>query len=149
MTFIRMCMNASSAQRPRKTLIPSNDLAGIRRCALELCARSFTLRPMKKYLLCGLLLGCGSSASSTGIAPVSCPTASTLTYANFGSAFMNEHCLSCHQGQSPTLSTQVQIQANNSAILQAAVYTDAMPLNGDVAVSERELLGEWLACGAP
>jgi len=105
---------------------------------------------MMKYLLCSLLLGCGTSASSTGIASVTCPTDSTLTYANFGSAFMTQNCLSCHASQqSPKLSTQALIQANSARILDAAVYTDAMPQNADLAVSERQLLGEWLACGAP
>jgi len=105
---------------------------------------------MMKYLLFGLLLGCGTSGSSTGISTVSCPTSSTLTYANFGSAFMTQNCLSCHGSQqSPKLSTQAQVQANNTRILDAAVYTNSMPENGDIAVSERQLLGEWLACGAP
>jgi uncharacterized membrane protein len=63
---------------------------------------------------------------------------------------MTDHCLSCHATkQHPTLSTQAQIQANSARILQSAVYTTAMPKDADIGRSEREFLGEWLACGAP
>jgi uncharacterized membrane protein len=96
------------------------------------------------------LVACTSGAQSTGIAQVSCPTDSTLTYANFGSAFMTSNCLSCHTSKdSPTLTSQGQIKVNASRILDAAVYTTAMPQDSNMAVAEREMLGEWLACGAP
>lgn len=73
-----------------------------------------------------------------------------MTYENFGSAFVTDNCLSCHASrEQPTLSTQLQIQANRARILDAAVYSDAMPQNSDMAIAEREMLGEWLACGAP
>ncbi|HEY4239100.1 MAG TPA: hypothetical protein VGM88_04765 [Kofleriaceae bacterium] len=102
-----------------------------------------------KYLLYLALAGC-TSAASTGIATVSCPTDSTLTYTNFGEAFVSDNCLSCHASrENPRLGTQAEIQSNSSRILEAAVYTDAMPQNTSMDVSERELLGEWLACGAP
>lgn len=100
-------------------------------------------------LLCIALTAC-SGAESTGIAPVACPPASTLTYANFGSTFVTNHCLECHdRKESPTLSTQTQVLAHRAEILRAAVYTNAMPENEDITIAERELLGEWLACGAP
>jgi uncharacterized membrane protein len=96
------------------------------------------------------LVACSSGAQSTGISPVSCPTSSTLTYANFGSAFMTGNCLSCHASKdSPTLTSQSQIKVNASRILDVAVYTDAMPQDSNMAIAEREMLGEWLACGAP
>src|SRR4051812_45392838 len=96
------------------------------------------------------LAACTSGAQSTGIAPVSCPTDSTLTYANFGAAFMTSNCLSCHASKnSPTLASQGQIKVNASRILDVAVYTTAMPQDNNMAVAEREMLGEWLACGAP
>lgn len=108
-------------------------------------------RPLGMKLLCCLLLtACTSAAESTGISEVSCPTDSTLTYDNFGSAFFTDNCLSCHASRErPTLSTQAQILANKSSILQEAVYTTAMPEDASMDLSERELLGEWLACGAP
>jgi uncharacterized membrane protein len=106
---------------------------------------------MKNRLLtlCLTLSAC-SSPESTGIATVSCPADSTLTYENFGSPLLTDNCLSCHAArQSPVLGTQAQVQANASRILQAAVYTTVMPDGGSMATAERALLGEWLACGAP
>jgi len=95
-----------------------------------------------------MIAGC-TTASSTNIAPISCPADSTLTYANFGEAFVSDHCLSCHASQTPTFTTQAQIVSNRSRMLQEAVYTDAMPEDGTMTTAAREMLGEWLACGAP
>lgn len=96
-----------------------------------------------------VLVGC-TSADSTGISDVSCPTDSTLTYENFGAAFFADNCTSCHGSKSsPLMTTQAQIQAQSSRILEQAVYTTAMPEDADLDVEERALLGEWLACGAP
>lgn len=95
-------------------------------------------------------LGACTSASSTGISEVSCPQGSELTYASFGQAFFMDYCLSCHASKErPTLATQAQIQANSARILQEAVYTTAMPEGADMTLAERQMLGEWLACGAP
>jgi len=95
------------------------------------------------------LVACTSSASSTGISELSCPPDSTLTYANFGQDLITTECMSCHDKQSPQLGTQAQIKARASQILDMAVYTDAMPNGRDMPLAQRELLGEWLACGAP
>jgi uncharacterized membrane protein len=104
---------------------------------------------MLKYMLLVSLAAC-TGASSTGIAKVSCATDSTLTYANFGQAFVSDNCLSCHATKErPFLSTQAEVAANASKILDQAVYTNAMPQNADIDNAEREMLGEWLACGAP
>ena len=35
------------------------------------------------------------------------------------------------------------------SILDEAVATTAMPADADMTFAEREMLGEWLACGAP
>jgi uncharacterized membrane protein len=105
---------------------------------------------MLKYVLLVALAACTGGASSTGIAQVSCPTDSTLSYANFGQDFMATNCLSCHATKErPFLSTQAEVKANASKILQEAVYTDAMPQDSNMDNAEREMLGEWLACGAP
>jgi hypothetical protein len=86
-----------------------------------------------------------------------CPTDSTLTYAEFGRAFFQNNCLSCHgagRGESPTLESLDDIKANKSLIDRAAAAgPDAvntfMPEDGSVPESERRKLGEWLACDAP
>lgn len=105
---------------------------------------------MKHLVLVLATLAACTTAESTGIATVSCPTDSTLTYANFGASFMTTYCLSCHQTkENPKLGTQALIQSHASSILQEAVYTTAMPEDADLTTAEREQLGEWLACGAP
>jgi len=91
-----------------------------------------------------------SSGQSTGITSVECPQGSTLTYANFGSAFFSDNCLSCHTTkESPRLDTQAAIKTNTSRILNEAVYSTAMPQDENIPLAARQMLGEWLACGAP
>lgn len=96
-----------------------------------------------------LVAACSSGGQSTGIEPLSCPTDSTLTYANFGQAMIEAKCMSCHDTEGPVLGTQAQVQAHAQAILDEAVYTDAMPEEGPMSIEERRQLGEWLVCGAP
>lgn len=106
---------------------------------------------MKKhtFLLLMAVTAC-TTAQSTGISAVSCPPDSTYTYQTFGQAFMQDNCLSCHAtGARPLLTTQAQIQANATRILDNAVYTDAMPQDGNMAIEDRQALGQWIACGAP
>ena len=101
-----------------------------------------------RSLLFLFLVGCG--ASSTGIAEsdLSCDT--SLTYANFGQAFISANCSSCHDGkESPNLSSQAAVKSNSARILQEAVYTNAMPDGADLSNEERTMLGDWLTCGAP
>ena len=107
---------------------------------------------IRAVLFATLVIACTSSDTSTGIttADLSCPSDSTLTYQSFGSVFLSENCLSCHASkQTPTLTTQVAVQANKAAIIGAAVTSSAMPRDGSLSTEERQLLGEWLTCGAP
>jgi len=91
-----------------------------------------------------------TSAQSTGITEASLTCDSSLTYANFGEAFISTNCGECHAGkESPNLSTQAAVKSNSARILQEAVYTTAMPQNADISNDERTLLGQWLTCGAP
>jgi len=109
------------------------------------------------FLLAGSLplSGCGSGlGDSTGS---TCPADSTLTYASFGQAFLQTHCLACHSAsgpESPKLDDLGQIRANASDIDRAAAAGPSavntyMPEGGSVDEAERRKLGEWLACGAP
>lgn len=100
-------------------------------------------------------VGCGGeTGESTGS---TCPSSETLTYENFGKAFMTQHCLACHSAagpESPKFDTVEQIRANITAIdQQAAAGPNAvntlMPESGSVDEADRRKLGEWLACGAP
>lgn len=95
---------------------------------------------MTKSLFCmAALMGC-TNAASTGITAdnLSCPTDSTRTYASFGSDLISTHCLSCHASKEhPSLATQAQVRASSAQILQEAVYTTAMPQDGDLTIEDR------------
>ena len=47
------------------------------------------------------------------------------------------------------LTTRGAVAANKDNIVSAAVTSTKMPANGSIGIEERQLLGEWLACGAP
>lgn len=104
---------------------------------------------MTRLALALALAACTSGASSTGISDLTCPADSTLTYANFGQDAIASNCLSCHDSESPRLTTQQAVKTHASQILDQAVYTDAMPRSGSMSIEERRMLGEWLVCGAP
>ena len=92
----------------------------------------------------------GSSPSGIAASEVVCPPDSTLTYESFGSVFLADNCLSCHTSKDrPALTSKAAVQANKGAIIDVAVVSTTMPANSGLAVEERQLLGEWLACGAP
>ncbi len=106
---------------------------------------------IRTILLAALAIACTAS-TSTGItaADLTCPADSTLTYANFGAAFLSDNCLSCHTSKErPVLTTQAAVQANKATIIDVAVTSSRMPAQGSIAIEERQLLGEWLTCGAP
>lgn len=108
-------------------------------------------------------LACGSNDGATGEAQGSlgsatgstCPSTSSLSYANFGQALIADNCLSCHSGrESPTLTTQAAVQQWADAIDRVAAAgpeatNTAMPQTGTLLLAQRTNLGEWLACGAP
>jgi uncharacterized membrane protein len=106
-------------------------------------------------LLGALSVACGESpGDATGS---TCPENSTLTYADFGQAFVQNNCVSCHGAEgpeSPALTTLEQVQANIDDIDRAAAAgpnatNTFMPEGISVSTDERRKLGEWLACGAP
>lgn len=100
------------------------------------------------------LLGCKSGGGASGALP-DCPTGGTdLTYANFGKAFVDSYCNSCHSGnQQPSLASAAQIAANADAVYaQAGDGNTSMPpgnASAQPTADERSNLAEWLACGAP
>jgi uncharacterized membrane protein len=101
--------------------------------------------------ICLLSAACAND-SSTGIdtAALTCPPDSTLTYGTYGQVTIEENCLSCHAGkENPRLVTVEEIRANKAAIMREAVASTNMPDSSGMLLEERELLGEWLACGAP
>jgi hypothetical protein len=101
-----------------------------------------------------LLAACSSSVNGQPTGST-CPSDSTLTYQNFGQAFIASNCLACHTNrESPALTSQQAIQANIGEIdLVAAAGPNAvntgMPEGSSISTADRTKLGEWLACGAP
>jgi uncharacterized membrane protein len=90
-----------------------------------------------------------------------CPKAGTkLTYENFGKAFFTGYCNTCHaapdgerQGapDAYVFGTVDEIRANKERIFRDSAGTnDSMPPGpDDPPLSERDMLAEWLSCGAP
>lgn len=95
-----------------------------------------------------------------------CPPDSTLTYVNFGQPFMTNYCIQCHSSKlmgpdrmgAPLLhdfDTLYGIQPFVSHIDETtasgpAATNTSMPMAPPApSQAEREMLGEWLACGIP
>ena len=107
--------------------------------------------PMTRFAPLLFLAACATNApSGVTSADITCPPNSTLTYENFGQLVIADNCLSCHTSNAhPILDTQAAIQQNKSAILADAVTGTKMPKSNNMVLEDRQLLGEWLACGAP
>jgi uncharacterized membrane protein len=111
--------------------------------------------------------GCDSHDHDHGTPTnATCPTPSSLTYANFGMAFFGTYCQGCHastvtgaaRNGAPTdhsFDTVEQIRAQSEhidglAAAGPAATNTAMPPSAPVpSMAERLQLGEWLACTAP
>lgn len=122
-------------------------------------------------LLCTMGHGDGCCANETEVlgppTGATCPPTSTLSYANFGQAFMENYCTRCH---SSTLTGAARNGATvdhdfDSKIGVLRVYdhideaagagpdatNDQMPPDDGAkpSLAERQMLAEWLACGVP
>src|SRR4051812_45114923 len=94
-------------------------------------------------LLVGLAaFGVAACGSGPGDATGStCPTTQTLTYDNFGQAFMQTHCLACHSQsgpESPKLDTVEKVRANKDDVDKSAAagpnaVNTYMPESGSVS----------------
>lgn len=90
-----------------------------------------------------------------------CPPQGTpLTYDNFGAAFMNSYCQSCHGGSAQDrrgapgdflFDTREQVARQRERIfVRSAAGNDTMPPGPvDPPPADRDKLADWLACGAP
>jgi hypothetical protein len=112
-------------------------------------------------------VGCGGDPPLFGPPTESvCPDDSTLTYENFGAPFMEAYCTRCHHSElvgeermgAPSFhdfDTVFGIRAVSAHIDETtasgpAATNQSMPPNGDrPTLEERQLLGEWIACGMP
>lgn len=112
--------------------------------------------------------GCGGDEDEIFGPPTqaACPQGSTLTYASFGQAFMNQYCTRCHastltgsaRNGAPKYHDfdsvggvrSVSDHVDQTAASGPASTNTAMPPSGPLpTMDERQKLGEWLACGAP
>lgn len=90
-----------------------------------------------------------------------CPEDSFVTYEDFGGPFMSTWCTGCHASDMPEgmrqeaplgvdFDTLEAVRARADRIwMRAADHNTTMPPLGGPDEEERNLLGEWLACGAP
>ena len=99
-----------------------------------------------------LAAACASEAMTIDEYP--CPPQGTeLTYENFGRQFLDVWCLHCHQ-EGPNgiyFRDRDEVAARRERIfVNAAARNTFMPPGpDDPSAEERDLLAEWLACGAP
>jgi uncharacterized membrane protein len=95
-----------------------------------------------------------------------CPSGSSLTYDTFGRTFVETYCTRCHSStlvgaarngapEFHDFDTLLGIQmvadhVDQKAAAGPAATNVAMPPDGATpTLSERQQLGEWIACGAP
>ena len=126
-------------------------------------------------LIVTLSICCYRCGSSPGIADIperpeikkaaessSCRDGTTLTYENFGEAFMVSYCVNCHSSEvedddrlgapeNINLDSYENITTHRRSILKTAAQkrNPTMPPSRHISLEERELLSEWLNCGAP
>ncbi|MBK7539554.1 MAG: c-type cytochrome [Myxococcales bacterium] len=112
--------------------------------------------------------GCGGDEESVFGPPTqsACPNGSTITYANFGQAFMTQYCTRCHSSElvgaarngAPKFHDfdtvggirSVSDHVDQTAASGPASTNTSMPPSGPIPTEdERKKLGEWLQCGAP
>ncbi len=103
-------------------------------------------------LLAAALAACGNDrAFDCGTSP--------LTYQTFGEPFMTSWCRGCHSAELyPTmrqdapldvnLDTLDEVRSRKQKIFELTVEAEMMPPRGGPSDEERELLRDWLKCGA-
>jgi hypothetical protein len=106
----------------------------------------------RALLLVAVVGGCADEPMTIDQYP--CPSEGTeLTYDNFGRQFLDVWCMRCHD-EGPNgiyFDDHDDVLARRERIfINAAAANTYMPPGPDDPVrEERDLLAEWLACGAP
>ena len=124
---------------------------------------------LRPWLVLGLLaIGCSGGNTSVFGPPTeaTCPPGSTLTYENFGKPFMEAYCTRCHSSElvgaarmgAPSFHDfdtrsgifVVADHIDETTAAGPAATNQGMPIGGaKPTLAERQMLGEWLACGVP
>ena len=129
-----------------------------------------SLRELLALSLLAALVGCGEPAEDAAgddddpvplIEGRDCPDEAWVTYESFGSPFLSNWCTGCHssgleapdrQGAPLGMDFDTLAGARAHAVRIYARAGDAnatMPPASGPHADERELLGDWLACGMP
>lgn len=97
----------------------------------------------------------------TSLEQRACPPDSVLTFENFGGPFISSYCAGCHakdlpEGMRQDAPLDVDFDTLDATRAwakriwaRAGDHNVTMPPIGGPEDEEREMLGEWLACGAP
>ena len=117
---------------------------------------------MKTFtMLVALALTTASCLEYTELEDAACPPEGTdLTWENFGQGFFVSYCNSCHSVHTDdrngaplayVFDTPDQVRALSERVfLRSAGDNATMPPGpDDPPVEHRDMLAEWLACGAP
>jgi hypothetical protein len=103
----------------------------------------------------------GPTTPASVIAGRACPPNSPLTYASFGEPFFTSWCTGCHSSQNTgdaRRNAPVGYDYDTLAGIRqwipliyayAADGNKKMPAVGGPSDADRQMLGDWLACGAP
>jgi hypothetical protein len=111
-------------------------------------------------LVAGGALGFGCQGEEEASTETTCDSSQALDYESFGGPFFLNWCTGCHSSKIPEGSRQEapldinfdsidDIRSHGRRIVDKAVHTHKMPPAGGPTDTERELLGQWLGCGAP
>ena len=106
-----------------------------------------------RLLLSLLLVACGDDRTPA------CEQ-SQLSYATFGQPFMLSWCNGCHSTQLPSnmrqaapidinFDTLTEIRSQSFSIVQTTTDLRTMPPEGGPSDAERQMLAQWMSCGAP
>ncbi len=131
------------------------------------------MRPLVYLASCSIVASLVAATVACGEPPLFgpptesvCPTPSTLTYDNFGRPFMEAYCTRCHSSQltgaarmgAPSFHDfdsvfgirAVSEHIDETTAIGPAASNRSMPPGGDrPSDAERQMLGEWIACGMP
>ena len=111
-----------------------------------------------------LVAACGVGPStgdtSSHVDPSTCAQTSYLDYTSFGQPFLENWCRGCHSSQLPaTMRQMAPANVNfdslddvhtwsNAIVMRATGSAATMPPAGGPSDDERQMLTEWLGCGA-
>lgn len=114
------------------------------------------LRTLLVALSAAAAVASASCTIGTPIADHPCPQGGLAsTYETFGRDFFNGYCVRCHGGpngySSRSFTSLDAIRADKDRIfINAAADNKSMPPGPDgPSQHERDMLADWLACGAP